>query len=145
MTQRNGIVHITSTYEELIALVQGAAKLASPAEAIAALRATLETLAEFEGHEHAARIAAHLPLEVRQYLLAPADGPVDRSIGEFFCRITLRENSDLLAAMKHGRSVLGVLTQIMPRHIVQSHLPPEFAAVFAAESYPGGAYDPHHV
>jgi hypothetical protein len=95
----------------LIAAVKAAGALRSDAEAITALRATLETLGELLEPTPAAELAAHLPLEVRPYLLEPP-GSTRRSfsVQEFCSRVASRS----YGAAHCGRTYLkGVLIALL--------------------------------
>jgi len=78
------------------------------------LVATLETLAEHLSRECAARVALHLPVELRPYFLRIETRPTDFSIKRFFLSVSTRENGTYLSAVYHARCVLEVLVKSIP-------------------------------
>src|SRR5437660_1188791 len=81
-------------YNRFIGLVQNRARL-TPAEAVGATRATLETLAERIGADEARHVAAQLPRELGQYLQeSPPERAEPFTYNEFCERIAKREACD---------------------------------------------------
>jgi uncharacterized protein (DUF2267 family) len=118
-------------YEPLVTAVRHATGLGSQVEAADALRATLETIAEFAPPDEAAHLATHLPLELRASLLAPAEIPAVPTFGEFCCRLTVRTNTELLVALALARGVLRALMRCTGPASVRTLFPAGFEALFA--------------
>lgn len=124
-------------YDHFINQVQTRAHLGSTQEAVTAIRATLETLAERIVPGEAADIAAQLPREIAHHLLEPRVAPERFSSGEFVKRIALRETCDYSDAVFHARCVIEVLEEaISPGefHDLLAELPADFDPLFAAGS-----------
>ena len=122
-------------YDEFIGQVQHRAQLASSGEAVAATRATLETLAERLAGGAPDNLAAQLSPEIARFLVdwTPLAGEsFDRN--EFFHRVNRREgNFDLPKSMHHARVVIGVLCEAVSEGEVQkirAQLPSEFDPLF---------------
>ena len=113
------------------------AHLSDAAAASRCVIATLETLAEHLSREYAARVALHLPAELRTYFLRADDRPTDFSIKRFFLRVSVRENGTYLSAVFHARCVLEVLAESIPASDlsdIQNLLPKEFGVLFRRDS-----------
>jgi uncharacterized protein (DUF2267 family) len=122
------------TYDKFIGQVQHRARLASSGEAVAAVRATLQTLAERLDFGEAEDLASQLPQEIGIFLLGKINSSGERfSLGEFFDRLTLRENVDKLDAIFHARCVFEVLGEAVSSgeiSDVRAQLPPKFQPLF---------------
>lgn len=123
-------------YDRFIGLVQNRARLATTADAVTAIRATLETIAERIGANEARHLASQLPREIGHYLQEgpPAEG--ERfSFDEFCRRVAERENFDRPEAVFHARCVIETLEEAVTpgevRHVL-STLPDDFTPLFAA-------------
>jgi uncharacterized protein (DUF2267 family) len=121
-------------YDEVV----GRARLASQGEAVAAIRSTLETLAERLSGREAEHLAAQLPSELAVFAQTPAAGSGESfDLDEFFQRVSARENVRLPEAVHHARVVAEVLQEaISPGEIedVRAQLPDEFDRLFTAGS-----------
>ncbi len=119
-------------FDEFTGKVQNKAKLASTDEALTAIRATLETLAERTAGEEAQNLAAQLPAEIGKFLSQPH--VVERfSLADFFDRVTEKEGVDKPVAVFHARAVIDVLQEAVSvgeMEDLRSQLPDEWAPLF---------------
>src|SRR5690349_16389454 len=125
-------------YEEFIGKVRSRASLATPEQAVLAVRATLETLAErLEGHE-VEHLAAQLPSELGLYLqLTNEERGESFSLDEFFYRVSRREGVNFVDADYHARVVLALIAETVSMGEIEdmrSQLPPEFAHLFEVQN-----------
>lgn len=119
-------------YEEFVGEVQQRASLASQGEAVRAIRATLETLAERLPGEEAKNLAAQLPQEIGYYL-HQSNGSERFTLNHFFKRMASREPTDLPDAVHHARAVISVLNEAVSAgqiEQVRNTLPDEFNPLF---------------
>lgn len=127
-------------YDQFVGQAQSRARLASNGQAVAAIRATLETLGERLAGGAADKLAAELPREIGEYLrhATPVDLYGDSfGLDEFFQRVSMREREDLPAATYHARAVIEVLQEaVTPGAIekIRAQLPDEYAPLFEAGS-----------
>ena len=125
-------------YDEFIGQVQSRARLGSREEAVKAIRAVLETLAERLAGGEPKDLAAQLPEEIGVYLQHEGAGLGERfSLEEFFNRVSQREGVDLPASVYHARVVVEVLGEAVTRgqmNDVRAQLPEEFNRLFEAGS-----------
>ncbi|MBK8905244.1 MAG: DUF2267 domain-containing protein [Anaerolineaceae bacterium] len=123
-------------YNEFVGHVQNRARLGTQGEAVTAIRATLETLAERISTDEAHHLAAQLPREIGYYL--KQGDTVDRfSLDEFFERVAGRAEVDLPDAAHHARTVVEVLSEaVSPSQLedVRGQLPQEFSPLFTSGS-----------
>ncbi|HYC72875.1 MAG TPA: DUF2267 domain-containing protein [Opitutaceae bacterium] len=123
-------------FERFIGLVQSRARLAGSGEAVAAVRATLETLAERIGADEARHVASQLPKEIGHFLHGGIAVTGERfSFDEFVRRVAQREGCDRAAAVYHARGVIETLEEaVSPGEIAQvlAALPGEFTPLFVA-------------
>jgi len=126
------------TYDEFVGQVQHRARRASIGEAVAAIRATLETLAERLAGNAALKLAAQLPQDIGEYLRKPYSGALESfSLQEFFERVTEREHADRPDAVYHARVVMEVLSEAVSGGEIQkvlAQLPDEFSTLFESGS-----------
>ena len=127
------------TYDQFVGQVQNRAKLASTGEAVAAIRATLETLAERLAGGAAEKLAAQLPQEVGEYLRAATGAGMGDSfsLDEFFGRAANRERVDKPDAVYHARVVMEVLSEAVSAGEIQkilAQLPGEYIPLFESGS-----------
>lgn len=124
-------------YDEFVGTLQQHARLASRGEAVAAIRATLQTLSERLAGGEPKDLASQLPQEVGIYLLNALEGGGERmDVAEFLCRVSLREGVDLPKATFHTRAVFSLLQKaVSPGEMnhIRAQLPPEFHELFPAE------------
>lgn len=123
-------------YHEFLGQVQHRARLASLEEATRATRATLETLGERLYGGEAGNLAAQLPEEIGLYLRRGGGGE-SFDLDEFFGRVSLREGTDLPAAVFHARAVMDVLKEAVSPGLLRKvldQLPEEYDRLFEAGS-----------
>lgn len=126
-------------YDEFIKRVLSAARLSSLGDAVAAVRATLETLAERMTREEVKDTSSQLPREIAYYLEHRAETLDKFGLDEFLKRVSQREPADLPTATYHARVVIAVLQEAVTKgqiDDIRGHLPDEFAPLF--ESGPEG-------
>jgi uncharacterized protein (DUF2267 family) len=119
-------------YDEFIARVQQRAGFSSPAEAVLATRATLETLGERLSRVETRQFATQLPKELQGYV-HERPGAQIFDLEEFFDRVSAREGVRWQQAVAHARAVMAVLCEaISPGEMedVRLELAPEYDALF---------------
>jgi uncharacterized protein (DUF2267 family) len=125
-------------YDHFVNQVQHRAHLSSNGEAVAAIRATLETLGERLAGGESKDLAAQLPREIGYYLLQRTGGVSQRfGFDEFCWRVAQREDMDLPKAVFHTRAVMDVVRDAVSSGEIQDvmqQLPPEFRPLFAGSS-----------
>jgi uncharacterized protein (DUF2267 family) len=128
------------THDEFTGQVQARARLGSRGAAEAAIRATLETLAERLEPGASENLSAQLPPEIARHLRGDHAITFERlSLDDFFRRVSDREGPgiDLPEAVYHARVVMEVLQEaVSPGEIekIRRSLPPEFRPIFEAGS-----------
>ena len=119
-------------FDEFTGKVQNKAKLATTDEALGAIRATLEILAERTAVDEAKNLAAQLPQEIGRFL--EGHHIVERfSLAKFFDRVTEKEGVDKPVAVFHARAVIDVLQEAVSAGEIQnlrSQLPDEWDPLF---------------
>jgi len=119
-------------FDDFTGKVQHKAKLATTDEALAAIRATLETLAERTAGDEAENLAAQLPEEIGKYLHGKQI--VERfSLADFFDRVTEKEGVDKPFAVHHARAVIDVLQEAVSEGEIdnlRAQLPDEWDPLF---------------
>jgi uncharacterized protein (DUF2267 family) len=121
-------------YEEFISTVHAHGAFETRARAVAAARATLQTLAEQVGGETATVLAAELPPELARYIRGrdSADGGGEHfSVDEFWSRVAERADLGRADAARVARAVLDQLAGALPPGrlaIVWAELPAELVA-----------------
>ncbi len=126
-------------YDQFIGEVVNRARLPSQGEAVAAVRATLQTLAERLAGGAADNLAAQLPTEIGEYLrqVPMAELPLRMSLDEFFLRVSEREHVDLPDAIYHARVVMEVVREAVSSGTlenIRAQLPDEYDRLFEATS-----------
>ena len=128
-------------YDEFVGQVQNRAKLASNGEAVRAIRATLETLADRLAGGAADNLAAQLPREIGEYLRRESVGELSVGerfdLNEFFRRVAQKEQIDLPIAAYHARVVIEVVQEaVTPGEIakIRAQLPDDYVPLFEAGS-----------
>jgi len=123
-------------YDEIVTEVQHKARLPARGDAVRALQATLETLAERIHPGEAEDLAAQLPPELDKFL-----GDVDMTesfpVDEFFLRVAAKETVDLPDATHHARAVIAVLQEAVTTgemEDVLTQLPDNYKPLFEAGS-----------
>ncbi len=120
------------TYEHFIGQVQHRAKLPSEGDALRAVEATLQTLAErLEEHE-AKHLASQLPMALRPFVEG-GEHRIRRSLNEFLQCISEREKVGLPTSTYHARVIMEVLQEaVSPGEIedVLANLPADWAPLF---------------
>jgi len=120
------------TYDHFVGQVQHRAKLASTGEAVRAVEATLQTLAERLDEHEAKHLASQLPKTMQPYL-QPGEFRVRMSLDDFFHRVSERENVPLPTAVYHARVVVEVLQEAVSLGEIEdvlAELPAEWAPLF---------------
>lgn len=119
-------------FAEFTGKVQHKAKLATTGEAIAAIRATLETLAERTAGAEAENLAAQLPEEIGKFLRGKHI--VQRfSLADFFDRVTEKGGVDKPVAVHYARAVIDVLQEAVSTGEIddlRAQLPEEWEPLF---------------
>ena len=119
-------------FDEFTGKVQNKAQLATTDEALGAIRATLETLAERTAGDEAENLAAQLPEEIGRFL--EGKQVVERfSLADFFDRVTEKEGVDKPVAVFHARAVIDVLQEAVSAGEIEnlrSQLPDEWDPLF---------------
>jgi len=127
-------------YDQFVGQVQHRARVASRGEAVAAIRATLETLSERLAGGEAKDLASQLPAEIGMYLRNEWKSECTKlSLPEFYQRVSIRENMDPRKAIHHARSVMAVVQEAVSRgeiDDVRAQLPAEFSSLFELASEP---------
>ncbi len=128
-------------YDEFVGQVQYHARLPSGGEAVRAIRATLETLADRLSGGEADDLAAQLPREIGDYLRREALDDLYQGerfdLNQFYQRVAERERIPYLDAVFHARAVIEVIQQaVSPGEIddVRAQLPKGYAPLFQSWS-----------
>lgn len=116
-------------YDTFLGQVQQRARLGSGGDAVAAVRATLETLALYLTPADRRKLAAQLPREVGLYLTrsSASDAFPLRSRRAFFARVASVEPASLSEGAYHARIVLSVITDAVSAG-EQAHLAAQLPA-----------------
>ena len=128
------------THDEFVGQVQARARLGSRGAAEAAIRATLETLAERLDAGASENLSAQLPHEIAHHLRGYHAIAFDRmSLDDFFKRVREREmeSVDLPEAVYHVRVVMEVLREAVSAgeiDKIRRTLPAEFRPIFESGS-----------
>jgi uncharacterized protein (DUF2267 family) len=121
-------------HDAIVGEVQHRAHLPSRGEAEAAIRATLETLADRIPQATAHHLADQLPREIGLHL---RHGIVERlPLDEFYDRISEREGVDRSAAAFHAKVVLTLLAEAVSPGVmakVRREVPDSFDSLFLPE------------
>ncbi len=125
-------------YDEFTAQVQRRADLSSREDALRAVRATLETLAERLAGGEPKDLAAQLPPEIAVYLQQPFAGIGEPlSLADFFRLVSEREGVGLAEASLHARTVIAVLCEAVTMgevENVRAQLPHDMRQLFMVEN-----------
>jgi uncharacterized protein (DUF2267 family) len=125
-------------YDRFTGLVQSRGRMATRADAVAATRATLETLAERIDPHEAHHLASQLPREIGAYLESSRSSTGERFSFDAFCkRVAEREHEEVSTALFHARCVLETVQEaVSPGEIrdVRSQLSTDFQPLFDAGS-----------
>ena len=134
----------TWRYERFITTIQQRAGI-SWEKAERAARATLETLGERIAWGEARDIAADLPGEIGEWLLAPGGDAEPFDVEEFVRRVAAREGVDTDTAERHARAVFVALARLVRSDEmadVSAQLPKEYGrlvgGVLQRRRDPGG-------
>ncbi|OGW42382.1 MAG: hypothetical protein A2010_08845 [Nitrospirae bacterium GWD2_57_9] len=119
-------------YHEFIGEVLQHGGMASRRDAVKAVQATLQTLAEGLRAQEVQRLSSRLPPQISFYL--PQRVVPDRfGLSEFFFRVSSREQVDISLATRHALAVLLVLEETVGAEEIEElreQLPPEFGRLF---------------
>jgi uncharacterized protein (DUF2267 family) len=121
-------------HDEFVGDVQHRAHLASRGAAEAAIRATLETLADRIPEATAHHLADQLPREIGNHLRRGK--PERLSLEEFYGRVAARETVDLATAAFHARVVLTIVAEAVSpgvMHKVRGEVPSHYDPLFLPE------------
>lgn len=123
-------------YDQFVKNVQEEAGCQEKQDALKAIRATLQTLAErlFEGE--AEQLAAQLPRELQQFLKEP-ENRSKFEVDEFVQRVGRREGADPKQAEEHAKAVIDVLCRAVSRGEIEdvlAQLPKGYRRLFGRES-----------
>lgn len=120
------------TYDQFVGQVEHRARLANREQAVAAIRATLMTLAERLFGEEAEHVASQLPREIGWYMRqVVVREPFD--MDTFFSLVSEREPADLPDAVFHAQMVMDVLNQAISRGEMDDlidQLPDDYGRLF---------------
>ena len=124
--------------DEFIAKVQRRADLGSQEEAMWAIRATLETLAERLAGGEAKDLASQLPPEIGVFLLEPGAGMGEPfGLDEFFKLVSERAGIGLHDGSLRARVVIAVLSEAVSMgeiENVRAQLPEDIRQLFMVEN-----------
>lgn len=128
-------------YDQFVGQVQSRAKLASNGEAVRAIRATLETLADRLAGGAADNLAAQLPREIGEILRRESVGELSAGerfdLNEFFRRVAASEQIDPPVAVYHARVVMEVLREAVTSgemDKIRAQFPDDYAPLFEVGS-----------
>ena len=128
-------------FDEFVGEVHNRIEAADTGEALSAIRATLQTLAERLHGNEAEHLAAQLPEELGAYVrLTQKDEIFD--LQEFFERVSEREGVELRDAAYHARVVIDVLSDAITLgelNDIRGQLSDDYDPLFEAGS--GGNMD----
>lgn len=120
-------------FDDFIKRVQDQTKLETREEAIEITRAVLETLGERLHRKVRNGVAAQLPDELKEFLLARSENTDRYGLTEFYNRVGARADLKHEAAATRTRQVVSVLRQAIPAGEIQDileDLPGEYEALF---------------
>ena len=118
-------------FDDFINRVQDQTKLETREEAIEITRAVLETLGERLDRKVRNGVAAQLPDELKEFLLARSENTDRYGLTEFYNRVGAR--ADLKHEVAATRQVVSALRQAIPAGEIQDileDLPGEYEALF---------------
>jgi uncharacterized protein (DUF2267 family) len=122
------------TFDEFVGQVHNQIEASDTGEALSAIRATLQTLAERLRGEEAEHVAAQLPDEIGAYLRLTQGNEIF-DLDEFFERVRKREGVDIRDAAYHARVVIDVLSEALtPGELndVRGQFPADYNPLFEA-------------
>jgi uncharacterized protein (DUF2267 family) len=123
-------------FDDFINRVQEQTRVDTPQEAVAITKAVLETLGERLDRKVRNGVAAQLPKELKEFLLARNDKTDHYGVTEFYHRVGARSELKSREALIHTRQVFGVLRQAIPEGEIQDileDLPEEYESLFETE------------
>ena len=123
-------------YDEFVGEVENRGRLPSRGDAVRAIQATLETLAERIREGEASDLAAQLPPEIGTFL-RKVDETERFPVEDFFLRVAAKETADLPDATHHARAVIAVLQEAVTTgeiDDIRAQLPDSYAPLFEAGS-----------
>jgi uncharacterized protein (DUF2267 family) len=124
-------------FDDFINRVQEETKLGTREEAIEITRAVLETLGERLDRKVRNGVAAQLPDELKEFLLARSDHTDRYGLIEFYNRVGARADLKHQAAVTRTGQVVSVLRQAIPEGEIQDileDLPDEYEELFEKKS-----------
>jgi uncharacterized protein (DUF2267 family) len=120
-------------FDDFIHRVQEQARLDTREEAIAITKAVLETLGERLDRKVRNGVAAQLPDELKDFLLARSDNTDRYELAEFYNRVGARADLKYQDAIERTLQVFSVLRQAIPEGEIQDileDLPSEYENMF---------------
>ena|SRR5919109_4390758 len=123
-------------FEEFVDRVHEQTKLSTREEAITITRAVLETLGERLDRKVRNGVAAQLPDELKDFLLARSDHTDRYDLTEFYNRVGARADLKYQEAAERTWQVFSVLRQAIPEGEIQDileDLPSEYEELFEKE------------
>lgn len=130
-------------YQDFIAQVMTGSDFDSQERAVEVTVAVLATLGERLEETETTRMAAQLPLELRQALLRREDTQNKYDLEEFYNRVSARANVGYPEAVKLSLTVIGVLCRAISKgeiDDVKGKLPDQYRELFGRS--PEGALSP---
>lgn len=124
-------------YDRFIGLVQNRARMADTQEAVAATRATLETLGRRLAGGAPGNLAAQLPQEIGRYLTNEDSRQESFSLDEFFENVSRAEAVDLPDSIFHAKVVIDVMKEAVGDATIEKlrkQLPDEWSRLFNSET-----------
>jgi uncharacterized protein (DUF2267 family) len=123
-------------FDDFINRVQEQTRLGTREEAIGITRAVLETLGERLDRKVRNGVAAQLPDELKEFLLARSDNTDRYELTEFYNRVGARADLKYQDATERTLQVFSVLRQAIPEGEIQDileDLPSEYEELFQTE------------
>ena len=131
------------SYEDFVGEVQHRAGMAARGDAVRAIHATMETLAEGLSTGEASSLAPRLPREIGFHFQRQPWRRIQRlSLHDFFQRVCIRERVDRTLAAEHAMAVVQVLRNAVTQDEMdefRGRLPAEFSTLFEPAGREGGS------
>ena len=128
-------------YAEFVEKVQTRAELETGDLALAATRATLETLAERLERDERRKLAAELPREMNEYVTGPEE-TTRFPLEAFYNRVAARADIRAPEAIDRAQVVLSVLQEAVSGGLldgIRAQLPDEYDELFTGEPHGPGS------
>ena len=124
-------------YDDFVGEVQHRARLSSSADAVNAIRSTLETFGRRLSGGEAEDLAAQLPEEIARFLPEGDSAAESLPLSEFLVRVSEAEGVELPESVHHTRAVFSVLQDAVSQgeiDHVKDQLPEDWLPIFEAGS-----------